>query len=520
MGGPGKVPAAAGPPNGGSYLPAWGPARVLIADDEEVIRRLVSTVLGKAGFEARQVGDGESALQIIRQDSVDVALVDVNIRALDGMEVLRQARKAGAQTPIIVTSSSASRDAALEAMKSGAFAYVTKPFEQNELVSVVERACGTAGLARPWGQPGRQARPGHRPAAPFVAEEGSVWEGLGWSERMRKVYGEVERVAPTDFTVVVTGETGSGKELVAKAIHQLSRRSAGAFVPVDCGSIPAALCENELFGHEKGAFTGADRAQPGKFEVASGGTLFLDEVSNLPAAVQPKLLRALQEKQVWPVGATRPVTVDIRVVAAANQDLATLVEAKRFRRDLYHRLNEFTIVVPSLHEQSQDIVFLAQRFLIQANKELGKRVAGVSAASWEVLLAYSWPGNVRELQNVIRRAALLADDSIQPEHLGIRPSTSGARTAGGRGEPAAPAVWRAPGPAPASGAAAGRAPGARFDGHLPFKQMVQQAVRRAEQEILTQVLRETGGNKAKAARILQIDYKTIHSKVKQYGIAL
>jgi two-component system nitrogen regulation response regulator GlnG len=467
---------------------------VLIADDEEVIRRLVCTVLRKAGFEPREVGDGESALQLIREDAVDVALVDVDISGLDGMEVLKQARKVGAETPIIVTSSSASRDAALEAMKSGAFAYVTKPFEQSELLGVVERAARGSRLAR-----------AEHPLSPFVGKELSLWEGLGWSERMRKVFTEVERVAPTDFTVVITGETGSGKELVAKAIHQLSRRSAGAFVPVDCGSIPAALFENELFGHERGAFTGADRAQPGKFEVASGGTLLLDEVSNLPTVVQPKLLRALQEKHVWRVGATAPVKVDIRVVAAANQDLATLVEAKRFRRDLYHRLNEFTIVVPSLDEQSEDIVFLAQRFLKQANKELGKGVRSISAAAWEMLLAHSWPGNVRELQNVIRRAALLADGCVEPEHLGIR---CGCPSADGRGESSlAPSSVRRP-------------VNTRFDGSVPFKEMVRRAIKRVEQEILMQVLSQTGGNKAKAARILQIDYKTIHNKVKQYGISL
>jgi two-component system nitrogen regulation response regulator GlnG len=464
--------------------PEWGPLRVLIADGEEVIRRLVSTVLGKAGFEPRAVEDGKTALEIICQESVDVALVDVNLPALDGMEVLRQARKAGVEMPIIVTSSTANRDAALEAIKSGAFAYVTKPFEQSELVLIVERAVTGGRLSQ-----AEQQLP------PFVGEELSLWEGLGWSKRMRRVFAEVQRVAPTDFTVVVIGETGSGKELVANAIHQLSSRAAGPFVPVDCGSIPSALFENELFGHERGSFTGADRAQPGKFEAASGGTLLLDEVSNLPLAVQPKLLRALQERQVWRVGATKPVKVDIRVLVATNQDLVTMVQTKRFRRDLYHRLNEFTILVPALREQSEDIVFLAQRFLEQASKELRKEVRGISQMAREVLLAHTWPGNVRELQNVIRRAALLADTYIEPEHLGILEMP-----------------YRADPPQ--------RAPGTRFDGSVPFREMVRRAVKRVEQEILMQVLRQTGGNKAKAARILQIDYKTIHNKVKQYGISV
>jgi len=496
--------------------PPRGPLRVLIADDEEVIRRLVATVLGKAGCEAREAEDGKTALEIIRQNSVDVALVDIDIPALDGMAVLREARKAGAEMPIILTSSSANRDAALAAMKDGAFAYVSKPFAQSELVLIVQRAVRGRGLSHAREEP-----------APGAQEELSLWEGLGWSERMRRVLAEVQRVAPTDFTVVVIGETGSGKELVAKAIHQLSPRGSGPFVPVDCGSIPAALFENELFGHERGAFTGADRAQPGKFEAASGGTLLLDEVANLPTAVQPKLLRALQEKQVWRVGATRAVTVDIRVVAATNQDLARLVEMKRFRRDLYHRLNEFTILVPALQEQHEDIVFLAQRFLEQANKELSKKVSGISVAAWEVLLAHTWPGNVRELQNVIRRAALLADTCVEPEHLkGLRPFWPQAEDGEHHVTPGGPvfAAGNPGGGTPSSPrrtrSEEGEPPGSRFDGSVPFKEMVRRTVKRAEEEILIQVLRATGGNKAKAARILQIDYKTIYNKVKQYGISL
>jgi two-component system nitrogen regulation response regulator GlnG len=318
-------------------------------------------------------------------------------------------------------------------------------------------------------------------------------EAMGSSEPMRKVVAEVERVAPTDFTVLVTGETGSGKEVVARAIHRLSRRAAGPFVPVDCGSIPASLIESELFGHERGAFTGADRARLGKFELASGGTLFLDEISNLPFDVQPKLLRALQERKIWRVGGTQSIAVDIRVVAATNQDLCALVQASVFRLDLYHRLDEFSILVPPLRERGHDVLFLANRFLELTNRELKKSVRGLSEAAAELLLDYGWPGNVRELRNVIRRGVLLAEVDVMPDHLGIA------------GTPVGPDA----GLLDDAGA---------LDGSVPLREMVRRAVVRLEREILARALRQTGGNKAQAARLLQVDYKTIHKKTREYGI--
>ncbi len=319
-------------------------------------------------------------------------------------------------------------------------------------------------------------------------------EAIGPSDQMRRVFGEIERVAPTDFTVLITGETGSGKEVVARTIHRLSPRAGGPFVPVDCGSIPQSLVEGELFGHEKGSFTGADRCRAGKFEVASGGTLFLDEISNLPLHVQPKLLRALQDRQVWRIGGTRALAADIRIIVATNQPLAPLVRAGAFRRDLYHRLNEFGIVVPPLRERRSDIVALANRFLELTNRELKKRVLGFSDAAIQMLLGYRWPGNVRELRNVVRRGVLLADTEIEPLHLAFSdpPPDSGGLRVGDLPE--------------------------GFDGSVPFKEMVRRAVERMERQILAQVLTQTSGNKAEAARLLRIDYKTIHKKVRDYGL--
>ncbi|MCX5685623.1 MAG: sigma-54 dependent transcriptional regulator, partial [Planctomycetota bacterium] len=318
-------------------------------------------------------------------------------------------------------------------------------------------------------------------------------ETAGSSDAMRQVYEDVDRVAPTDFTVLLTGETGSGKEVVARAIHRRSLRVRGPFVALDCGSIPASLIEGELFGHEKGSFTGADQMRPGKFELASGGTLFLDEISNLPVQVQPKLLRALQERRIWRVGATQSIAVDIRVIAAANQPLASLIETGGFRRDLYHRLNEFDIIVPPLRHRGTEVLCLAEEFRRGTNVELKKNVYGISSEAIDLLLAYRWPGNVRELRNVIRRAVLMADAEIRPEHLDII--------------------------GPADNLPLGSFDAkVVFDGTLSLREMVRRVVTRLEQQILAQVLNQTHGNKAEAARLLQIDYKTVYKKTKDYGI--
>jgi len=326
-----------------------------------------------------------------------------------------------------------------------------------------------------------------------TAGKASIRERTGPSAAIGRVLDRVEKVAPTTYTVLITGETGAGKELVARSVHALSRRT-GPFVPVDCGSIPSSLIEDELFGHERGAFTGADRGMPGKFESAQGGTLFLDEVSNLPLALQPKLLRALQERRVTRLGGSEPVDLDIRVIAASNQDLDRLVATGGFRRDLYHRLNEIGIAIPPLRQRREDIPFLAERFLQEAVKELGKEVAGFSDDARETLLSYRWPGNVRELRNAVRRAALLADGPVESRHLGITPS----------------------GPATDTSRLYGLG---NLDECASLKEAVQRTVRRVERRLLREALRQTEGNKAQAARILRIDYKTIHKKLKEYDLS-
>jgi two-component system nitrogen regulation response regulator GlnG len=316
---------------------------------------------------------------------------------------------------------------------------------------------------------------------------------MGPSDVVERILSEVNRVAESDFTVVIVGETGSGKELIARTIHEASSRSKAPFVAVDCGAIPETLLESELFGHEKGAFTGAETQKAGKFELAQGGTLFLDEISNMPLGSQVKLLRMLQEKRVYRVGGTKSIEVNVRLLVACNQDLQALMDAGSFRRDLFYRLNEFSVTVPPLRDRKEDIPYLAKRFLDLANAELRKNVKGFSESALDVLLDYPWPGNVRQLRSTIRRATLLADEEITNKHLDLKkaPIPGLALMPQGQSTP-----WQG----------------------LSLQEIVHRSVDQVEREVLTQVLNHTGGNKAKAARLLQIDYKTIHLKLKKLGI--
>ena len=455
---------------------------VLIADDEEGVRRSLCALMQREGFQALEAQDGEAALDIIRRERVDLALLDVRLPGVDGMRVLAEARKIRPAPPVILMTGFGCIESAVEAIKSGAWDYLTKPFNNEGLCATVRAAVRSRSRLHS----GLHTRASLGSGAALLSSMGS-------SAQIASVTADIELVAPTDFTVLIQGETGTGKEVVAQAIHHLSPRSRGSFVPVDCGSIPPTLIESELFGHEKGSYTGAHRSHPGKFEVASGGTLLLDEISNLPLSVQPKLLRALQEKKIWRVGATDSREVDIRVVAATNQDLASMVKAKRFRRDLYYRLNEFSITVPPLRERPDDTAYLAQGFFELTREELKKEVKGFTDEALQVLLSYQWPGNVRELRNVVRRAVLRCNGMIRPEDL----------------DPCcAPSRLELP-PMDAS---------RRLEGELPLKQIVRNAVNQVERDIIARVLRQTRWNKAEAARILKLDYKTLHNKVKQYQI--
>ena len=319
---------------------------------------------------------------------------------------------------------------------------------------------------------------------------------MGPSQAIGRLIGDLNRVAKSNFSVVIIGETGSGKEVVAQAIHASGPRAKGPFVPVDAGAIPETLFEAELFGHEKGAFTGAAGRRAGRFEQANGGTLFLDEILNMPLIAQAKVLRALQEKSFCRVGGTEPIQTDVRVLAAGNQDLEAEVAAGRLRADLYYRLNEFTLRIPPLRQRKEDLIYLAKRFLDLTNQELNKAVLGFSEPAIRALVNCPWPGNVRQLRSTIRRAVLLAGEVVTEEHLDILQENNEA--------------WRRMASATSARAAAG--------GEYSLKEIVAQSRTVVEREVLLQTLRQTGGNKAKAARLLRVDYKTIQSKIKNYGL--
>jgi transcriptional regulator with GAF, ATPase, and Fis domain len=316
---------------------------------------------------------------------------------------------------------------------------------------------------------------------------------MGSSRQIEQVLKQIERVADSPLTILIQGETGTGKELVARAIHQLSARREGPFIALDCGAIPDPLVESELFGHEKGAFTGADQRREGHFQMAGGGTLFLDELVNLPLSAQSKLLRTLQEKAVQPLGGKRPIPVDVRIVAASNLPLEREIGAGRFRQDLHYRLNEFSLTLPPLRERPEDILCLANRFLVEARMELRRPIRGISEEASELLLRYEWPGNARELRNVIRQAVILGGEVIQPDDLPALPSET-------------------------SSAAPRKDPdGARLGPSL--KAIATAAAADAERRAIRQALQRAKGNMSAVARLLLVDRKTIHLKMKRYGIA-
>jgi two-component system nitrogen regulation response regulator GlnG len=324
-------------------------------------------------------------------------------------------------------------------------------------------------------------------------------ETFGPSEAIGRVISAIEKVAKSNFSVVIVGETGSGKEVVARAIHQASGRARQPFVAVDCGAVPEMLLESELFGHERGAFTGADQQTVGKIEAAQTGTLFLDEISNMPMASQAKLLRVLQEKTLYRLGGTKPIHVDVRMLTASGHDLEGLCERGSFRPDLYFRLNEYTISIPPLRKRREDIPYLAKRFLDIVNIELSKSIRGFSPSAIEAMLAYGWPGNVRQLRSAVRRAVLMAEEVATAEDLGLKQGTTHERLTEEEPAPGSPAPGKEP-------------------DVLSLRETVWRHTIHVERIAIVHALRTTGGNKAKAARLLQVDYKTLHSKVKEYGI--
>jgi two-component system nitrogen regulation response regulator GlnG len=454
-------------------------SRVLLVDDAPEVHVVIADILRKDAVEVDAVADGEAALQRAEAVVPTVVLLDIKLPGQSGIEVLPRLReRLPTGTPIIMLTACGDVDTAIHAIRLGAYDYVIKPFAHEDLRERVMRAVEQQTM--------RDELDGRR----IGVGAGDLREQMGRSPHILRIIGHVQRVAVSNFTVLVQGETGTGKELVARAIHQNSPRRAQPFVALDCGAIPETLIESELFGYERGAFTGADRHKDGHFHLAEGGTLFLDEIVNLPPTTQVKLLRVLEERRVWALGSKKSVPVDVRIIAACNVDMETEVRAGRFRADLFYRLNEFSVNLPPLRERREDIARLAKRFLAEAAIELKRTVYGFTPEAEAFLVGQPWPGNVRELRNVVRRAVLSAPTMIDLCHFAPLES------------PHAAGLLPLDGEATAATLAAAR----------------EQAVVKAESEAIRAALIATGGNKAAAARLLKVDYKTLWYKLKEYGI--
>ena len=376
-------------------------ARILVVDDEEIVLRSCLRILSGDEFQVETVQDGRQALQKVEENPYDVMILDIMMPNVDGLEVLRRVKETHPNVDVVMVTGLAQIDTAVKAMKLGAFDYIAKPFEPDELKLVVQRA-----LER------RRLLQENLNLKTEVSSKYRFENIIGLSSQMQAVYRLIAQCAPTSSTILITGESGTGKELIARAIHYNSLRKDKPFVPVDCNSLSENLLESELFGHVKGSFTGAIANKKGMFEVANSGTLFLDEIGNFSMATQAKLLRVLQEREYKPVGDTRTLTANFRLITATNKDLKVMVAAGTFRDDLYYRINIFPIHAPALRDRKEDIPALAYHFLKVFSTELGKKITDISEGGLSTLVNYGWPGNVRELENVMHRAAILTSDHI------------------------------------------------------------------------------------------------------------
>jgi DNA-binding NtrC family response regulator len=455
--------------------------KALIADDDDDVRATATEVLATQGFDVLGAADGDQALEVFATASPEVVVVDLKMPGCGGLEVLRRVKARAPEVPVIMITGYGEVKTAVEAMRLGAYDFLSKPFLVEDFLATVLRAIERAELL------GELEALRRRVGAAIA-----LTDLMGRSSIISSVVEQAQQAARANVTVLLTGETGTGKEVLARAIHQGSARARQPLIAVDCGAIPETLIESELFGYEKGAFTGADRRKEGYFTQADGGTLFLDEIGNIPLTTQAKLLRSLQERAIQPLGATRPHPIDVRVLAATNAPLEREVQAGRFRQDLYYRLNEFPIAVPALRERREDIEDLARRFLDEAALEFGTTPCTFSPDALNALIAHEWPGNVRQLRNVVRRAALIAPGLIAPEHFSLHD-----------------------GDEPVAGSAAALPAGEERS----RRAVVERAIVIAERHALTQALTAAKGNQATAARALRIDYKTLYRKMKHYGMS-
>ncbi|MBI2372327.1 MAG: sigma-54-dependent Fis family transcriptional regulator [Candidatus Rokubacteria bacterium] len=458
--------------------------RVLVADDDPGVLHLLEAYLRREGWGVIPASDGIEALERFEALQPELAVLDVAMPHRDGLQVLAHIIRSPHPTPVIMLSGQAEPWVIIAAMKGGATDFLLKPILREDFLEAIRR---------------------HRKSNLREIEEPDpvsqdLLTRMGRGMAVRRMLMNIQRVAATDFSVLIQGETGTGKELVAEAIHRMSRRAGQPLVAVDCGAIPDTLLESELFGHERGAFTGATSRRRGYFELARGGTLFLDEITNLHRGLQAKLLRALEERHIWPVGAERPVEVDVRIVAASNSALRQEVEGGRFRRDVYQRLAEFEIFIPPLRERREDIEYLAERLLAEACRELDRPPLLLSPEARALLVQEPWPGNVRELRNAIRRAAILVDGSRIDARDLERPRMGQALSLE---QPALPTLEQLV---------------TTLEGGRPFRLVMEELVGGVERDLLVRLLEWTRGNKRALSRLLQMNYRTLFRRLREHGI--
>ncbi len=464
--------------------------QVLIVDDEPNLRKILAAQLSRDGYDVLLAEDGEQGLALLREHHIDLVVTDLKMPKVDGMTLLREALAEQPELPIVMITAHGTVDTAVEALKLGAFDYLTKPFDKDEVRQIVGKALKTRELA------------GEEATTEIKGAEGARFGIIGQSPGLTELYAVLERVADSPTTVLITGESGTGKELVARALHDHSSRRGKPFIKVNCAAIPKELIESELFGYERGAFTGAVTSKPGRFELANGGTLFLDEIGEIPVEMQVKLLRALQESEFERVGGIKTMRVDVRLVAATNRDLKKLISQGAFREDLFYRLNVVSIRLPALRERATDTPLLVDHFLKKFNERLKKNVTGVEPEALDLLSAYGWPGNIRALENVMERAVLFCDGSkLRVEDL--------------------PAELRGPG-ALAMGSVAPPTDASVDLGTLPadggLKEHVKVAMSRLERDLVSRALKQTNNNVTHAARLLKISRKGLQLKMKELGL--
>ncbi len=449
--------------------------KILIVDDDQDLRFNLSQILKEAGYDVIDARDGREALKILQGNCPDLVLLDMRLPEMDGMKILEKMKELESKPAIIMLTAYSDVKDAVKAMKLGAYDYITKPFDNEELILTIKKALSTQYLSREVESLRRR-----------LGERLAIEEVMGESPQIKRVLKQAETVAPTNLTVIIQGESGTGKELIANLIQQKSLRKAQPLIPIDCGAIPETLMESELFGYEKGAFTGADSQKEGKFEQADTGTLFLDEITNLSDGMQAKLLRVIQERRLQHLGGKKDIKIDVRLVIASKINLAEAVRLGKFRDDLFHRLNEFLIELPRLCERKEDIPVLAKYFLDEANNELNKKIKGFQAETMKFLLSYPWPGNVRELKNLIRKAVLLSDsEDISCKHLSINHPTEATSTTALQNT-------------------------LRLQENSSFKDITQEF----EKELIKDALTKAGNNKLKAAKTLGLNKKTFYRKIK------